>query len=252
MSGAPTASAISRVFNNRGIMAMTQHERAAIAVLAVLFVAAAVLYAAWHVLEAKAAHLVDEQRSQANVTVRQGETLVIDTKEDEAGVPGDSAYRAGFCFDGVMEITLEDVRVEHDLSAGPGRFFRNEPCDGYVVVEVALKNVDAISWDTSHPCRFNVTGVFKSSPENGFPSDPVYFSGTPSDAGEKEGYVFDLAEGESRTLTMAFAVSAESLPQDGCLAFHAGMGLPMKYRFVSDLAVGDAVDLLMVEGGDNA
>lgn len=235
---------------------LTKSERNALVVLVVAIVIAGAAFLAMQTFDAKKTQEMLRAREAAGIEIPLGETLTVDSSEDEKGVAGDDGYATGFSFDGSMEMTLEQVYVCTTLPDGDGIRSPDRECDGFVVGVMRLKNIDAQSRAAlgGHPYRFNVTGVFRidGEPAGIAVGDPAYFSGTPEDAGPKEGYAFDLEPGEEKSLVIAYGLSLDEMAQGRAIDFYAGINEPRKYRFVSGLTTDDIAAQLETEGENDA
>lgn len=235
---------------------ITKSERNALIALLVAIVVAGAAFLAMQALDAKKTQEMFRAREAAGIEIPLGETLTVDSSEDEKGVAGDDGYATGFSFDGSMEMTLEQVYACTALPDGAGIRDTGRVYDGFVVGVMRLKNIDAQprSALSAHPYRFNVTGVFHidGEPAEIAASDPAYFSGTPEDAGPKEGYVFDLEPGEEKSLVIAYGLSLDEMAQGRTIDFYAGINEPRKYRFVSGLTTDDIAAQLEIEGENDA
>lgn len=235
---------------------LTKSERNALVVLVVVIVVAGAAFLVMQALDAKRAQDMLHAREAAGIEIPLGETLTVNSSEDEKGVAGDDGYVTGFFFDGSMEMTLEQVYACTTLPDGKGPHDFDRAYDGFVVGVMRLKNIDAQprAASSTHPYRFNVTGVFRidGEPAGIAVSDPSYFSGTPEDAGPKEGYAFDLEPGEEKSLVVAYGISFDEMAQGCAVDFYAGINEPRKYRFVSGLTTDDIAAQLENEGEDDA
>lgn len=235
---------------------LTKSERNALVVLVVAIVVAGAVFLAMQALDAKKTQDMLRAREAAGIEIPLGETLTVNSSEDEKGVAGDDGYVTGFFFGGSMEMTLEQVYACTTLPDGKGSHDFDRTYDGFVVGVMRLKNIDARprAASSTHPYRFNVTGVFRidGEPAGIAASDPAYFSGTPEDAGPKEGYAFDLEPGEEKSLAIVYGFSFDEMVQGCAIDFYAGINEPRKYRFVSGLTTDDMAAQLKAEGGDDA
>lgn len=225
---------------------LARGERVALVALAALAVLLALAFGLRDYLEEQRHAAIEAARAQHSVVVTLGETLVLDSVEDEKGIAEDPSFQAKFGFRGTMEITLAETEViSKEDSYAQGWIDRNY--DGYLVLTVKLLNVDAFeesgAYDKEY--RFNVSGICGiNSSEVGIMPDLAFFSGTPDDASDKEGYAFDLAPGEEAELILAFGFTEEELAPGAEVYLDLGMdgGARHKYRIDTGLSTSSFVE----------
>lgn len=186
------------------------------------------------------------ERQAVNSMTMLRDELLLDSVFDEQGIPSDSSYVAGFGFSGRMMLRVDDACIRQSLVGDGRNEVYDRDYDGFVVCTIRLRNIDAKTDEISHieerPYRFNISGVCNLDPmgQQGIDSgDFAYFDGTPENAGEKEGYCFDLEPGEERSYVLAFGYYKESIEPGIDIDLYAGCGCPWKFRLDLGLTTDD-------------
>lgn len=227
---------------------VTLGEKVAFCALAVLAVVLVAVLGLRGYLEEQRHAATEAARTQHSTEVVLGETLALDSIEDEKGIAEDPSFQARFGFQGMMEITLTEVEV---ISKGDSRAvgWADRGYDGYLVTTVKLRNANASgesgAYDKEY--RFNISGVCGiNGSEVGILPDLAFFSGTPDDASDKEGYAFDLPPGEEVELTLAFGFAEDDLIPGVEIYLDLGMdgGARHKYRIDAGLSTDNLVERL--------
>lgn len=214
-------------------------------VVALALIVVALCVAGFAYLGASSTLPEQEQQFQKSVnqTFQIGDTLVLDSKQDESATFNGNTYAAKFEWNGTMEVTVESA----ELAPPP-----DNPQYAIPVVEdyipltckIRIKNIDGKSKSpiqSDLPYRFFITSVFLPDISD-LSCELVYFDGTPTDAPEKQAYTFDLKPGEEKTYTVCYAiplVAQELLGYQGNLYLYAGIGNTDKYRVDLGIPVND-------------
>lgn len=137
-----------------------------------------------------------------------GETMHLDTREDEKDIsPTGMVHGGGFTWEGAMDVRIlsadlynssEDAGIPEDelaISARPGTFF--------LLCAVEVENIDAVVPQSSD--YFNISFLRAE----GAGGDIAYFDGSESIEGPKNGYCFILPPGEKQVYQVGYIVYEE-------------------------------------------
>lgn len=200
----------------------------------------------------KAEEILKAEQKQVDQTFCIGDTIVLDSEEDEKPLPSGGSYDASLDWEGRMDLTVDRARLYPDLDSVLAELNREEiwtiefernarrrmeqfdEYDSYVMLDVTLDNISATSRYASligYPW-FNISLLSLSC--KGHDAEIVCFDGMPAEGDiSSDMYWFSLEKGSAATYKVVYAVSQKTKPMD--LFAYIGSGyIPNKYHI--DLA----------------
>lgn len=233
-------------------MKLQRSERCFIAALVCVLAVGGAGYAGLKLFEG---YLVDQmekrdvkEEERVNRTFAIGDTIALDSAEDERPLPSGSRYSASFDWDGCINLTIKRARLCPDLDSAlsimdgnsifTSYFERRQRLDddrgngedAYIVLDIVLKNISAKSSylsQSGHPW-FSINILQMRS--QGSDREMLSFDGMPKEGNlDADLYCFDLAKGASGAFQLVYGVPANA-SADNTFCYIGAGDIPNKYR----------------------
>lgn len=196
----------------------------------------------------KAVEVQEAEQKEVDQTFGIGDTIVLDSKEDEKPLPSGQIYDAGFCWDGRMDLTVDRARLYPDLDSvlvdmnkeeiwtiefertARRRMDQFDEHYAYVMLDITVDNKSATTnylSQTGYPW-FNISLLALNC--KGHDVEIDCFNGMPLEGDiNRDMYCFNLEMGSSATYQVVYGVSQKTKPKD--LFAYIGAGyIPNKYH----------------------
>lgn len=196
----------------------------------------------------KAEEILKAEQKQVDQTFCIGDTIVLDSEEDEKPLPSGGSYDASLNWEGRMDLTIDRARLYPDLDSVLADLDREEIWTidfertarrrmdqfdehyAYVMFDITVDNKSATSRylsQTGYPW-FNISLLRLNC--KGHDVEIVCFDGMPLEGDIScDMYCFNLEMGSSATYQVVYGVSQNTKPKD--LFAYIGAGyIPNKYH----------------------
>lgn len=219
----------------------------------VLLIAALGVGFAWVVAQPTTSLRMDDQvlssGKSSNTTVHMGETIKLDSQEDQKTAGNEDQQGIGaanfawtgeldMCVDKAVLMTSEQAKERYGSDTkyydeGMEEAMSTEPWTA-LALEIKFTNVDAVPDKSSQGNRVFTMTSFMTRQEY---TQILYFNGCPDGIGVTEGYTFPLDKGQSTTVTIVYCINDSLL--DGKYSYSAGINRRAIRKYCVELDVDD-------------
>lgn len=186
-------------------------------------------------------------KQELNRSFKVGETIVLDSFEDDQKLPSGVPYSAVFDWEGTMRLRVDAVTVYDNrdeafaVKGDRASWFDWDGMGGVrygggaiLMCDFTVENIDARSTSATKTGNswFNITFLLGCDPM----CEVVYFDGMPTngDLNEGEGTYYEVKPGETKTYTVGYSIGDEAPER---FVLHAGVNAEAsdKYRLEWDV-----------------
>lgn len=190
-----------------------------------------------------------EEMEHRNIAIAQGKTIVLDSKADAEPLPSGRTY-AALDWEGALQVAMEravafryaEEAWEYLGEDVPILLSREsiDDMEGFLIVKVKLKNIDAKNNAYDDPYEFNAAMFFPDD----IAGDIVAFDSAIPEA-EADGDLskrthFTLKPGGEKVVKIAYEL--RDWPPTDSVELHIGARFPEKYRFILDIEKDSSYD----------